>query len=333
MSSDKTLDNPAATTGTLLVSIIVSTYRRSDMLHDALKSLRQLAVRDGLAYEVLVVDNDSACSAHAVVESVRPEWHDSAALRYISETRPGLVCVRNRGIDESRGDIISFLDDDIFIDENWLLEIVDCFARTGADCVGARTVIRWEGEPEASVLACENELVQSNRGGGEFEFRGAAVPGGGNMAVRRELVAEGFRFVEELGRIGTVLLSGEDTEAIRRIRAAGKRIWYCGRAVMHHRTGGQRLKASYYVRRAYWFGISYALVDRKLCGKWYQIVAGLARLAKVMLVAIPSWLLAKIRRDPAANLLLRAFLARQAGYLHATFRPHKLIPEAMRSKG
>jgi hypothetical protein len=52
-----------------------------------------------------------------------------------------------------------------------------------------------------------------------------------------------------------------------------------------------------------------------------------------MLVAIPSWLLAKIRRDPAANLLLRAFLARQAGYLHATFRPHKLIPEAMRSKG
>ena len=143
----------------------------------------------------------------------------------------------------------SFLDDDIFIDENWLLEIVDCFAHR-ADCVGARTVIRWEGEPEASVLACENELVQSNRGGGEFEFRGAAVPGGGNMAVRRELVAEGFRFVEELGRIGTVLLSGEDTEAIRRIRAAGKRIWYCGRAVMHHRTGGQRLKASYYVRRA-----------------------------------------------------------------------------------
>jgi GT2 family glycosyltransferase len=283
-------------------------------------------VRDGLRYELLVIDNDANGSARPVVESFQPRWPAGGTLRYVSESRSGLTYVRNRGLDEAAGQIVAFLDDDIFIDPNWLLEIVGCFARTDADCVGARTSICWEGEPESLVRACQKQLVQNERGSGEFEVCGPTLPGGGNLAVRRSLVAEGFRFEHGLGRVGKVLLSGEDTEVILRMRKAGKRIWYCGTAVMHHRTGGERLKASYYVRRAYWFGISYALVDRRIHGKAYQIASAMARLARAILVTPPAWLLAAIRRNAAARLLLRASLARQAGYLYATFRPQAIRP-------
>jgi hypothetical protein len=68
---------------------------------------------------------------------------------------------------------------------------------------------------------------------------------------------------------------------------AGKRIRYCGTAVMHHRTGGERLKAAYYLHRAYWIGLSYALVDRRMHGKVYHVASALARLARAMVAATP----------------------------------------------
>ena len=311
----------------LLVSIVVSTYRRPDMLVDALKSMRGLAVRDGLRYEVLVIDNDPSGSARATVESFENPWPAWGALRYVCEPQSGLSYVRNRGLDEAAGQIVAFLDDDIFIDPDWLLQIVDCFARTGADCVGGRTSVCWGGDPEFPLQACEERFMGLDRGSIEFEVRGPWLPGGGNLAVRRSLVPEGFRFQHGLGRVGSMLLSGEDTEVIRRMLKAGKRIWYCGTAVMRHRTGGERLKAAYYLRRAYWIGLSYALVDRRLHGKAYQVASALARLARATVAAPPAWLLASIRRDEAATFLLRASLARQAGYLFATFRPYKILPQ------
>jgi GT2 family glycosyltransferase len=312
----------------LLASIVISTYRRLDMLRDALQSMRELAVREGLRYEVLIVDNDPAGGARGVVEGLQTDWPPAGALRYIHESRPGLSYARNRGIEEARGEIVAFLDDDIFIDPHWLLEIVDCFARSNADCVGGRTTIYWDGEPEPVVKACEDTLVQGTAGPGEFEVRGAELPGGGNMAVRRSLITAGFRFPHELGRVGKLLLSGEETEALLRLRKAGKRIWYCGAAVMLHRTGGERLAAAYYLRRGYWLGLSYALVDRRCRGKIFQIASALARLVKVLLLAPLWWLAARLRRDDCARVLLQAFLVRQRGYLRATFFPWKVVPRS-----
>ncbi len=325
-------DQADASSGPLLVSLIVSTYRRLDMLRNALESLRELEVRNGLEYEVLVVDNDPACSAGELVAALQPEWINTRSLRYLHESQPGLSHVRNRGMDEARGQIIGFLDDDIFISKNWLLDVIDCFNKTGADCVGARTVVHWDGEPEATVRACQDQLVDNAIEMGQFEVRGAWLPGGGNMAIRRSVIEDGFRFDHGLGRVGTVLLSGEDTEAMRRLRDGGKRIWFCGSAVMHHRTSGERLKASYYVRRAYWMGISYALVDQRLRGKAHQVASAIARLVKLALVTSPAWLLARLRRDAVRQLLLRVSMARHWGYIHITFRAGKLLEQALPKK-
>lgn len=318
-------DSPAARPGAMLVSIIVSTYRRADVLPEALVSLRQMELRDGLAYEVLVIDNDPEESARGLVAAAQCEWSGPRALRYLHESRAGLSYVRNRGMEEARGEIIGFLDDDIFISRNWLLDMVDCFQRTGADCVGARTVVHWDGQPEPAVLACQDSLVNNAMPEDDVEVRGDCLFGGGNMAIRRALVEEGFRFDHGLGRVGNVLLSGEDTEAIRRLRDGGKRLWFCGSAVMHHRTGGERLKAAYYVRRAYWMGLSYALVDRYTRGKGFQIVSALLRLIKAVLITVPAWLLARLRGDAAGALMQRVSLNRQLGYIYITLRPGKVF--------
>jgi glycosyltransferase involved in cell wall biosynthesis len=312
----------------LLVSVVISTYRRQDMLRDALASMRTLAVCEGLSYELLVIDNDPQGSSREVVEETQAQW-PAGMLRYVNERRPGLSHARNRGLDEARGEVVAFLDDDIFIDPQWLIEMIGCMRRHNADCVHGRTRVRWDGEPEPVVRAC----FDKDGNLGEFEIARRWLPGGGNMAVRRSLMAEGFRFSHGFGRVGKLLLSGEDTEVTRRMQAAGKRLWYCGAAVMHHRTGGERLTAAYYPRRAYWIGLSYALIDRKLSGRAYQVASAAARAVCLPLVTAPRWLAARLRGDEAGQMQARVYAARQIGYLRAVFSlRHLLSAEILNEK-
>ena len=84
ISTSATHDSPAKV---LLTSIVITTYRRPDMLRDLLPSVRALTKPEGGSYEVLVIDNDPATSARSLVEQVRREWDGSVTLRYIHESK------------------------------------------------------------------------------------------------------------------------------------------------------------------------------------------------------------------------------------------------------
>lgn len=298
-----------------LVSVVISSYCRPAMLRDALISLRDQTGLEGTSYEVLVIDNDPAGGGQSVVEALRDGWNESVPLRYVHEERPGLSFARNRGIDESRGEVIAFLDDDMILDPGWLEAMAECVARTGADCVGGRTLVRWEGEPDSALLACQGRIAEADLGDEDFEMLGARTPGGGNAAFPRRVFTDEFRFSTDLGRVGTVLLSDEDTHLMVRLRRSGGRIWYCAGGIAHHRTGGERLTSQFYVRMHWWFGISQALSDGNIHGRVYQLLCALARTAKAASVYGPQWVLGMISWKPGERLVARCSLARQFGYV------------------
>jgi glycosyltransferase involved in cell wall biosynthesis len=295
-------------------SLVIATYRRPVMLRDTLLGLREQETNAEGIYEVIVIDNDPDGSACSVVEAIRRDWPQTVPLRYIHEKRVGLSFARNRGIDESRGEIIGFLDDDLFIPPHWLSAILTCFEQTGAACVGGRTLIHWEGEPDPVVRSCEDNLGV-DMGERDVPMQGRQVPGGGNAAFRRSVFAGGLRFCTDLGRVGKVLLSGEDSELMERLKQSGQSIWYCAAAVVGHRTGGEQLTAERIVRLRYWFGISYAIMDRRLYGKGYQLARALARTGKAVLVDVPKWLVGVLAWGPKRRLLARCALAKQIGYV------------------
>lgn len=300
-----------------LASLIIATYRRPAMLRDTLLGLREQMTRFGDSYEVVVIDNDPDGSAQPVVNELRIHWPSSVALRYVHETRVGLSYARNRGIDEARGEFLGFLDDDLFVPSGWLVAVLECFERTEADCVGGRTLIHWEGEPDPVLKSCENELVGMDMGERDVALMGRKTPGGGNAAFRRRVFAGGLRFSTKLGRVGTVLLSGEDTEVMERLRGSGQSIWYCAGAVVRHRTGGQQMTPARVVRLRYWFGISYAIMDNRLHGKSYQLLQALSRAGKAVLLDVPGWVLGVVACRPKRRLLARCSLAKQLGYVLA----------------
>lgn len=297
----------------LNVSVVICTYRRPEMLRDAVSSLFYLATHDELKYEVIVIDNDPDKSAFGVVSQmpVNPD----VPVRYVSHPVEGLSHARNRGIEEATGDMIAFLDDDVIVDKDWLSSMTKCMADRNADCVGGRTLIKWEGRPDPVLSRYVHDP-----GTEDFEFLGPVLPSGVNCIFKRDLFDEGLRFYARLGRVGQNLISGEDTEAFRRMLRNGKRIWYCATAVVHHRAAGERLKEVYYIRRDYWFGISSAVIDKRLHGKAYQVASACGRIGKALTVHVPHWAVGRVLRDPFTQFINNCALARQVGYIRGTLR-------------
>lgn len=111
----------------ILVSIIIPTYKRAEMLPRAISSVLEQTYKN---IEVLVVsdnepDDEFTKKARETVES----FHDSR-LRLITQERHinGAVA-RNVGINASKGDYISFLDDDDYIDANKIERQVEVLSK------------------------------------------------------------------------------------------------------------------------------------------------------------------------------------------------------------
>jgi glycosyltransferase involved in cell wall biosynthesis len=87
------------------VSVILATYNRPHLLREALASL---LAQDGVAFEVIVV-NDGGCDVSDVVA----ESSDLMNLQYVNQPQNGgLPAARNTGFARSRGRFITYLDDD-----------------------------------------------------------------------------------------------------------------------------------------------------------------------------------------------------------------------------
>lgn len=101
---------------TTLVSIIIPTYKRATMLHRAILSTLEQTYKN---IEVLVVsdnepDDEFTAKARETVES----FNDSRARLITQEKHINGAVARNVGINESKGEFISFLDDDDFYEKD-----------------------------------------------------------------------------------------------------------------------------------------------------------------------------------------------------------------------
>ncbi len=104
------------------VSVIVPTHDRPDIIPNCLQALLSL---DYPRYEIIVVDN--APHTDATAAFIRETYANHPQVRYIREERAGVSLARNRGIQEARGEILAFVDDDAIVDRYWLVELVRAF--------------------------------------------------------------------------------------------------------------------------------------------------------------------------------------------------------------
>ena len=123
------------------VSIIIPTFRRARWLRETLATV---VAQDYPAdrFEILVIDNNSPDETRSVVAEFATV---KKAPHYLLETRQGANFARNRGVNESTGEILVFGDDDILVRPDWLRELVAPFV---ADPAGRVASVGGEVVPE-----------------------------------------------------------------------------------------------------------------------------------------------------------------------------------------
>ena len=86
-----------------LVTTIIPTFNRADLVCDAIESVRRQTYRN---VEIIVVDDGSTDDTQAVLKAY------GTSLRVIVQDNAGPAAARNRGLAAARGDVITFLDSD-----------------------------------------------------------------------------------------------------------------------------------------------------------------------------------------------------------------------------
>src|SRR5713226_9622239 len=115
-----TVTTASASDSTPLISVVICTRNRAQLLERALASVadQEFARTD---YEILVVDNGSTDRTQEVVK----QFPDA---RYLYEGEAGLCIARNAGWREAKGRYVAFFDDDATALPGWLAAIRDGFA-------------------------------------------------------------------------------------------------------------------------------------------------------------------------------------------------------------
>ncbi len=117
------------------VSIIVVTYNDRERLIDCLQSLKNQTFSPART-EIIVIDDGSTDGTSNVVENLFTD------VRLITKTNEGADLSRNRGIAESTGPWIVFIDSDCVAPRNWLETLVGTLEKNSSAVVGGRVIHR-----------------------------------------------------------------------------------------------------------------------------------------------------------------------------------------------
>jgi glucosyl-dolichyl phosphate glucuronosyltransferase len=246
------------------LDVVVPTYNRSQLLRRTIASLLKASVPAGLDVTILVVDNNSKDDTEAVVREVSAQ--SERPVVYVKETKQSSSHTRNAGISAGTGDIIGFIDDDEEIDGLWYEVVAREFGDSSVDFIGGPYLPNWAA-PAPDWLppgynAAIGVVLPKPRASFGLEFSGNLM--GGNAVIRRKVFDQIGTYSTRLGRSGKGLLSEEDAEFLRRLRAAEVHGMYVPELLIYHHIPAERLTRKYHRRWCYWRAVSQGVLDRDL---------------------------------------------------------------------
>ncbi|MFT3980229.1 MAG: glycosyltransferase [Ferruginibacter sp.] len=194
-------------------------------------------------YEVIVIDNRSTDETASLVKKFLQQ-HPSLPFRYVFEDKKGLSYARERGVQETRGAIILYIDDDAEADEHLLKTYADFFAQhPDASGAGGRIIPTFSERPEPEWISrwLDGYLVRVDHGGETRLFSGRMkYPAGCNMIYRKKYLIEAGGFNPEL------TFRGDDKYIYHAVKEVNPAIYYVPAALVYHNIPGNRLEFSYF---------------------------------------------------------------------------------------
>lgn len=230
-------------------TVAICTYNGEHRLPAVLECLRWQLNTSQIAWEVIVVDNNSTDQTAEVVRAYQAIWPDGFPLRYLTESRQGAGYARHTAVRAARSPLIGFLDDDNLPAMTWVTgayRFGQAYPQVGV--YGSRIQGEFETTPPPNFERIAALLALTERGAEPkiYQPEKKVLPPGAGMVVRRQAWLDHVPPQPVLtGRDGKSMLTGEDLESILHIQRAGWEVWYNPHMRVFHRIPSQRLNRAY----------------------------------------------------------------------------------------
>jgi glycosyltransferase involved in cell wall biosynthesis len=221
------------------VSVVVCCYNSSARLPKTLEYLAKQETSEEVQWEIVLVDNNSSDNTADTANYIWSKSGHPTNLNVVQEKRPGLSFARQKGIEESRYDVIVFCDDDNWLQRNYIETVFNKFNKNSelGALGGWCEPVFEENKPEwFDVFAGNFAVGKSVKTSGFLANDNSYIYGAGlaiHKKTLKELDRKGFKNILT-DRKGTSLSSGGDVELIYAIKLIGHRVYFDENLFFYH---------------------------------------------------------------------------------------------------
>jgi len=195
--------------------VVIPTLNRSAMLATTIERIQNQTVgRD--VYEVIVVDNNSSDETASLLAQNAAAYSN---FRPFLQSKPGAAATRNVGIREAVGDIVLFIDDDIFAEPDLIEKHLQYHAKTPNASIIGTVMSPWENSTDPFLRYLRDKGIfnpYSIAHGQPMDFSYYHT---GNVSTRRKTLLDVDGFNEEFFCYGM-----EDIELGYRLEQQGSKM-------------------------------------------------------------------------------------------------------------
>ena len=228
------------------ISVVVPVYNQERYISKCIESLLNLDY-PSKRLEIILVDNDSQDSSYRILKC-----YEGKKVKVIKESKRGPASARNKGIKESKGEIIAFTDGDCEVSRSWLKCLIKGLKENKADAVAGISIFCGKRGYVARVL--ERRGFDNLIKGLSETRKWITWAPTRNFAVKREILERLGGFCEDFTHP-----ADEDIELCLRMQKNGYRILFVPEAsVFHYRANYLTLGKA--IKKCFWEGFSHCLL-------------------------------------------------------------------------
>lgn len=242
----------------IVVRVIICTHNPDiDKLFLCFLSVKNQII-EGVDLEVLIVNNGTESSKTEIIKTISQSFmFESVHLEEANLTKSRICGIKHKSI--KKPDIYLFVDDDNYLNDDYVSIGTATFQKYPEVGVLAGKALTLKGFPQKRNWAKQYLAIRDL---GEYELFGKedkweqCDPHGAGMFVNRQTASifvnkfETTKNLDQLGRSGNNLNSGEDSFIVRLSKSAGFVSCYNPLLKLYHDVNPQRLKFPYLMRLA-----------------------------------------------------------------------------------
>lgn len=227
------------------IVIGIPTYKRPVLLEKLINSIYDCDIDKNFisTIDILVVDNDIAKTAEFTTSKFVNNGSENFKLHYHKYSKKGLSNVRNKIIEkafEFEPDYIVFVDDDEYVTENWLNELIYCMVKNNCDMAMGPVIPEFEKKVSTALSIWYLPTEYKNHQNLDFIMTG-------NLIMRSNFLHKHkLRFDPRFNTIG-----GEDSYFGIYVLKKGGTINYASKAVVYEHISEKRSSLKWLLQRRF----------------------------------------------------------------------------------